>query len=168
MPWLRTRASQPKCVVSPLNSQLSEKCEADMIEGLRLTIPGEDLRRLLAQRIADHRRCADRWKREQTRTEEDQTEERPLLPEHMCENEAERHEWRAKVLEFIRDRIESTEVYRVGEADLHFGELLPEKPGSLGAGGIRRAHERRIPPGSAREGRWRSHAQSIDDQLAAS
>ena len=37
-----------------------------------------------------------------------------------------------------------------------------------GAGGIRRAHERRIPPGSAREGRWGSHAQSIDGQLAPS
>jgi hypothetical protein len=53
------------------------------------------------------------------------------LPEHMCEHEAERHEWRADVLEFIRDRIESAEVYRLGEADLHFGELLPQKPGSV-------------------------------------
>jgi hypothetical protein len=35
------------------------------------------------------------------------------------------------VLEFIRDRIESDEVYRLGEADLRFGELLPEKPGWL-------------------------------------
>jgi hypothetical protein len=35
------------------------------------------------------------------------------------------------VLEFIRDRIESAEVYRLGEADLVFGELLPERPGWL-------------------------------------
>ena len=35
------------------------------------------------------------------------------------------------VLEFIRDRIESAEVHRLGEADLRFGELLPEKPGWL-------------------------------------
>ena len=34
-------------------------------------------------------------------------------------------------MEFIRDRIESDEVYRLGEADLRFGELLPEKPGWL-------------------------------------
>ena len=27
--------------------------------------------------------------------------------------------------------IDSDEVYRLGEADLHFGELLPEKPGWL-------------------------------------
>jgi hypothetical protein len=45
--------------------------------------------------------------------------------------EAERHEWRAAVLEFIRDRIESAEVYRLGETDLRFGELLPGKPGWL-------------------------------------
>jgi hypothetical protein len=102
-----------------------------MIEGLRLTIQGEELRRLLAQRIDDHRASAERWKHEQARTEDDQTEDRPLLPEHMCENEAERHEWRAEVLEFLRDRIESAEVYRLGEADLEFGELLPEKPGWL-------------------------------------
>jgi hypothetical protein len=86
---------------------------------------------MLAQRIDDHRRSVDRWKRKQARTEEDQTEEGPLLPEHMCEYEAERHEWRAEVLKFIRDRVESAEVYRLAEADLRVGELLPEKPGSL-------------------------------------
>jgi hypothetical protein len=69
--------------------------------------------------------------REQARTPEEQTEDEPLMPEHICENEAERHEWRVTVLEFIRDRIESAEVYRLGEADLRFGELLPEKPAWL-------------------------------------
>ena len=102
-----------------------------MINGLQLTIPGEEVRRLLEQRLEDHRQRADWWKREQARTPEEQTEDEPLLPEHICENEAERHEWRAAVLEFIRDRIESAEVYRLGEADLRFGELLPEKPGWL-------------------------------------
>jgi len=47
----------------------------------------------------------------------------------MCANEAQRHEWRAAVLGFIRDHIEPAEIYRLGEADLAFGELLPEKPG---------------------------------------
>ena len=102
-----------------------------MIKGLRLTIPGEELRRLLEERIDDHRRRADRWKREQARTPDDQTENEPLLPEHICENEAERHEWRAEVLGFIHDRIESAEVYRLGESDLAFGELLPATPGWL-------------------------------------
>jgi hypothetical protein len=102
-----------------------------MINGLQLTILGGEVRRLLEQRMEDHRQRADWWKGEQARTPEEQTEDEPLLPEHICENEAERHEWRAAVLEFIRDRIESAEVYRLGEADLRFGELLPEKPGSL-------------------------------------
>jgi hypothetical protein len=47
------------------------------------------------------------------------------------ENEAERHEWRAEVLVFIHDHVEPAETYRLGEADLAFGELLPAKPGWL-------------------------------------
>ena len=102
-----------------------------MIEGLRLTVPGEELRRLLEQRVVEHQRRADWWKGELARAPEEQTEEHPLMPEQICENEAERHEWRGAVLEFIRDRIESAEIYRLGEADLRFGELLPETPGWL-------------------------------------
>lgn len=99
------------------------------IDGLKLTISGEEVRRLLEQRMREHRRRAARWKREETRTLEEQTEDEPLLPEHMCANEAERHEWRADVLGFIHGHIDCAEVYRLGEADLVFGELLPEKPG---------------------------------------
>jgi hypothetical protein len=78
-----------------------------MIDGLKLTVTGEELRTLLDQRIEDHLRHAERWKREQARTPEQQTEDEPLLPDHMCENEAERHEWRADVLGFMRDHIDS-------------------------------------------------------------
>ena len=53
---------------------------------------------------------------------------RSVLPEHMCTSEAERHEWRADVLGFIRDHIDASEMYQLGEADLAFGELLPEEP----------------------------------------
>jgi hypothetical protein len=49
----------------------------------------------------------------------------------MCENKAERYEWRIDVLEFIRDHIDASEVYRLSETDLAFAELLPEKPGWL-------------------------------------
>jgi hypothetical protein len=100
-------------------------------EGLRLTFAGSELHQLLQERIERHRRCAEDWKREQARTPEEQTDEHPLLPDHMCENEAERHDWRARVLDFIRAHIDSGAVYRLGEADLLFGELLPEKPGWL-------------------------------------
>jgi hypothetical protein len=40
--------------------------------------------------MESHRQRADWWKREQARTPEEQTEDQPLLPEHICENEAER------------------------------------------------------------------------------
>ncbi len=99
------------------------------IDGLKLTVRGDEIRRLLEERASCHARRAERWKHEQARTPDEQTEDQPLLPDHMCENEAERHDWRAEVLTFIRDHIDATEVYRLGEADLEFGELLPEKPG---------------------------------------
>lgn len=102
-----------------------------MIDGLKLKMPGEELRRLLEQRIGAHQRRAAWWRREQERTPEQQTEDEPLLPDHMCANEAEQHDWRGSVLGFIRDHIESDEVYQLGEADLTFAELLPEKPGWL-------------------------------------
>ena len=78
-----------------------------MIDGLKLTFSGEQLRKLLEERIADHGRCAERWRREQSRTKEDETEDAPLLPEHMCEHEAQKHLWRADVLVFIREHIET-------------------------------------------------------------
>jgi hypothetical protein len=98
------------------------------VDGLKLSVAGLEVRRLLNDRIDVHRRRADHWKREQARTPEEQTEDHPLLPEHMCENEAECEEWREETLEFIRDHIDPDEVYQLGEADLRFGELLPEKP----------------------------------------
>jgi hypothetical protein len=42
-----------------------------MIDGLKLTVSGEELRTLLEQRMDDHLRRADRWKREQARAPEE-------------------------------------------------------------------------------------------------
>lgn len=102
-----------------------------VIDGLKLTLTGKQVQDLLQQRIEAHEGRTEWWKREQARTPEEQTEEAPLLPEHMCEHEAERHEWRAEVLRFVRDHLDVFEVYRLGANDLEFGELLPEKPGSV-------------------------------------
>ena len=99
------------------------------VDGLRLTFSGEELRTLLEARQREHERRAARWKHELTRTPEDATEDKPLLPDQMCENEAQEEAWRAKVMAFIRDHLEPDETYRLGQADLEFGELLPEKPG---------------------------------------
>ena len=101
------------------------------IDGLKLTMTGDEVRRLLEQRVDDHRCRADRWKREEARTPEEQTEDEPLLPSEMCANEAERHTWRAEVLGFIHDHLDAAAVYRLGEADLALAELLPEKPASI-------------------------------------
>ena len=62
--------------------------------------------RLFEERAAVMNAAPSGGKREQARTTEDQTDEEPLLPEHMCENEAERLEWRADVLELLRDHLE--------------------------------------------------------------
>ena len=102
-----------------------------MIDGLKVTVTGEELRTLLQKRIEEHLRSAEHWQREQERRPEEQTEHHPLLPEHMCECEVERHEWRADVLGFLREHLDPSEVYRLAQADLEFGELLSAKPGSL-------------------------------------
>src|SRR5438034_7231894 len=77
------------------------------VEGLKLTISGEEIRTLIDQRMHVHRERVEWWKREQARTPEQQTEDEPLLPDQICENEAERHIWRADVLGFIRDHIDA-------------------------------------------------------------
>ena len=102
-----------------------------MIDGLKVTVTGEELANLLERRIESHKTSARRWQHEAARTPEEATDDEPLLPEHICENEAERHEWRAHVLSFIRDHLDINETYRLGEHDLAFGELLPDKPGWL-------------------------------------
>ena len=88
-----------------------------MIDGLKLTFTGDELRRLLEARIASHNMSADRWRSEESRTPESETEDAPLLPDHICEHETERHEWRASVLEFIRSHIEQQATYCLGAAD---------------------------------------------------
>jgi hypothetical protein len=60
----------------------------------------------LEERIAYHDKRARRWRWEQSRTKESETDDAPLLPEHMCEHEEEKHTWLADVLGFVRDHIE--------------------------------------------------------------
>jgi hypothetical protein len=110
---------------------LLAEVEGTMVDGLKLTLSGEEIRTLLEERINVHNESADHWRRERSRTPEEQTEDRPLLPDHMCEHETERHVWRAAVLAFIRAHIEASVTYRLGPADLEFGELLPAMPVSI-------------------------------------
>ena len=100
-----------------------------MIEGLKLTMTGEELRKRLDERVKDHERRAAWYKREAKREPDPDDENDFGLPEHMCEYEEQFHGWRAKALAYIREHIEGGEVYRLGSADLTFGEILPEQPG---------------------------------------
>jgi hypothetical protein len=100
-----------------------------MIEGLKLTMTGEELRKRLDERVKHHERVVEHDKREAKREPDPNVEYDCVLPEHMCEFEQELHEWRAETLAYIREHIEGGEVYRLGPADLEFGEILPQKPG---------------------------------------
>lgn len=101
------------------------------VEGLKLTMSGCELHALLGERIAGHEDSAAWWRRQAARTPEEQTAEKPLLPEDMCLNEAERHEWRARVLRFIREHLDAIDMFRLGPDDLTFGELLPAPPAAV-------------------------------------
>jgi hypothetical protein len=89
---------------------------------------GEEIRRLLDERVQAHEARAAHW-RERIDVPVDDDDPKTWMPDHICENGAEEHEWRARVLMFVRDHIEADELYRLDEVDLEFGELLPEKPG---------------------------------------
>jgi hypothetical protein len=99
-----------------------------MINGLKLTMTGEQVRTLIERRAAEHQLKAARWIEGAARTPADETPEAPLLPEHICENEAAQSEWRAERLIFLRDHLDPSEVYLLGEMDLEFAELLREPP----------------------------------------
>jgi hypothetical protein len=100
-----------------------------MIEGLKLTMTGEEVRKRLAERIKHHQQLVAHYKKEAAREPDPKDDYDFVLPEHMCEFEQELHGWRAEALTYIREHIEGGEIYRLGPADLEFGELLPEKSG---------------------------------------
>jgi len=68
------------------------------------------------------------YEREAKRQPDPNDECGSTLSEDMCEFEQVQHAGRATVLEYIRDHIEGGEVYRLGAADVAFGETLPETP----------------------------------------
>ena len=99
-----------------------------MIDGLRLTFTGEELRQRLQERVEDHERSPAWYRKEATREPDPKDAYDFCLPEHQCEYGEQLHGWRAAVLDYIREHIEGGEVYRLGPADLEFGEILPEAP----------------------------------------
>jgi hypothetical protein len=115
-------------LIQRIDDAIVVRKELTMIDGLKVTLTGEELRTLLQKRAAERRASAARWQSEEERTPESATEDSPLLPDHMCENEAQRLEWRAEVLTFLRDHLDPSEIYRLDISDLESAELLPPKP----------------------------------------
>jgi len=104
-----------------------ERASEAVIEGLKLTLFGEEIRDRLDARIREHEERVKWWKREALRGGES-PEDPAAMPEAMCEHQVERHEWRIEVLTFIREHIQPLEYYALIEPDLQFAELLPEEP----------------------------------------
>src|SRR5215470_20076631 len=94
-----------------------------VVDGLKLTIQGGELRRLLDDRIAEHERSAAHWKRALVRAADEPMGEGEEQSDEICANEALRHEWRVEVLTFIRDHVEPLRTYRIGGPDLALAEL---------------------------------------------
>lgn len=94
-----------------------------MIDGLKLTLTGIQLIEKLNERIELHsQRAADYAKQLKTPAAAD---EYPL-PESVLESEIDNAHDQIETLTLIRDYIVPDEVYRLGEFDLRFADLLPE------------------------------------------
>ena len=100
-----------------------------VIDGLKLTMTGGELRALLVDAAKARVRLADHWKKEAARAPDDRKAGgKSRLPGRICEKEAERQEWRAEMLTFLRNHVDAAATYWLGRDDLEFGDLLPEEP----------------------------------------
>jgi hypothetical protein len=111
-----------------------------VIEGLKLTMTGVQLRTNLDGRIRWHQGEIRRMTKQLKSPRSD--EEGPY-PGGMLEGEIGRAERLIEVLSFIRDYVVPDEIYRLGEFDLRFADLLPDDdpwdcgcipPGALAGG----------------------------------
>jgi hypothetical protein len=101
----------------------------NVIDGLKLRMSGVELRDLLTDATKARLRLADHWKREAARAPaETPKKDRSQLPGRICEKEAERQEWRAEMLNFLKNHVDASATYWLGREDLEFGDLLPEEP----------------------------------------
>lgn len=110
-----------------------------MIEGLRVTLGGDELVARLGARIDERHRDRDEWKEKGVRARAEAEErledgDEPLADdvktsrERECAYQSAVHDWRAEVLTFLRAHVDPREQYRLDMEDLRVGELLPERP----------------------------------------
>jgi hypothetical protein len=108
-----------------------------VIDGLKLTMTGMQLQSNLAERIRWHQTEMDRMA-EQLQAHRSLVD--APYADRLLEDEIGRVRRRIDVLTFIQDYIVADEVYRLGEFDLRFADLLPDEDGWDGEPfGIRRA-----------------------------
>jgi hypothetical protein len=94
-----------------------------VIEGLKLTMTGAQLRSQIEERIRWHQGEIGRMSKQLKSATGDES---VPYPGRMLENEIGRAERQIETLAFIRDYIVAEEVYRLGEFDLRFADLLPD------------------------------------------
>lgn len=99
-----------------------------MIDGLKLTISGEEIRDLLAARIRTHEERAARLTEELTKSPVEERSRRERFRALVRTNRPEWHEWRATMLRFIREHVQPTEYYALDEGDVAFAELVADEP----------------------------------------
>jgi hypothetical protein len=97
-----------------------------VIDGLKLSMTGGQLRSHLAERIRWHQTEMDRMA-EQLHAHRSLVEG-PYV-DRLLEDEIGQARRRIDVLTFIRDYIVADEVYLLGEFDLRFADLLPDDDG---------------------------------------
>jgi hypothetical protein len=95
-----------------------------VIEGLKLTMTGVQLRANLETRIRWHQGEIRRMSKQLKNPTHSETE--CPYPDHLLESEINRAERQIEVLTFIRDYVVGDETYRLGEFDLRFADLLPD------------------------------------------
>lgn len=99
-----------------------------MIDGLKLTMPGDVLKARVAKRIRQHESAVERYREDMTMDPKDQTDDHPWLPDHMLESMIDERLDRIAALTLIRDHVVSAETYLLDKADLQFAEMLPPPP----------------------------------------
>lgn len=97
-----------------------------MIEGLKLTMTGSELRERLDARIRWHEGRRDEFARALTEAAESGDDTAVQLPDHIVEHMRDEHDSRASVLLLIHDHVEAAETYRLAEPDLIFAEMIPK------------------------------------------
>lgn len=99
-----------------------------MVEGLRISVKGKRVKAAIAKRIKRLEAAISRYRDDLKMDPKDQTDERPLLPDHMLENMIEEREDEIAALAMFRDNLVDAEVYLLAKQDMEFAHMIPPPP----------------------------------------